>query len=125
MIPMIPPSIPTSLCIQHLSVPIEIVGTLPQPPREKGHRPMAAPLILPLANPARQLQQVVVSASKYQESNLELPFASGALFMLDRVCKTIGQVTQVRQVTPLEAPDFSVCPVCDFRLPAKVENDAR
>ena len=76
-------------------------------------------------NPARQLQQVVVSASKYQESNLELPFASGALFMLDRVCQTIGQVTQVRQVTPLEAPDFSVCPVCDFRLPAKVENDAR
>ena len=57
MIPMIPPSIPTSLCIQHLSVPIEIVGTLPQPPREKGHSPMAAPLILPLANPARQLSK--------------------------------------------------------------------
>ena len=53
-----------------------------------------------------------------------VPFASGALFMLDRVCQTIGQVTQVRQVTPLEAPDFSVCLVCDFRLPAKVENDA-
>ena len=82
---------------------------------------MAAPLILPLTRQGSYSK----SASKYQESNLELPFASGALFMLDRVCQTIGQVTQVRQVTPLEAPDFSVCPVCDFRLPAKVENDAR